>query len=229
MKKVDFNEYSHSYDEIIKSQLKHLGDISYYAEYKVKILKALTSKKENINILEFGCGIGRNLFYIKQYFPKANIFGFDISEKSLTVAKKIDDSFVLINNIERLKEKYLNHFDIIFIAGVYHHIPPKDRNKNTAILLTLLKDGGKLLLFDHNPYNPITRRLVSTCEFDKDAVLLTLNEIKQLFKKNHFKVIFSKYTLFFPPKLKKIAFLENCLKWIPLGGQYCVCFEKDVE
>ncbi len=84
--KINFNEYGDSYDKIMESQHKMLGDISYYAEYKVKILKNIVAKTKELNtkklnILEFGCGTGRNLFYMKKYFPNADIIGFDISEK----------------------------------------------------------------------------------------------------------------------------------------------------
>lgn len=95
------------------------------------------------------------------------------------------------------------------------------------MIKNLLKSDGNVLLFEHNPYNPITRHMVSTCEFDKDAVLLTLKESQRLFQKNFFKTHFAGYTLFFPPRLKVLAFLENAIRWIPMGGQYYAFFKKN--
>ena len=35
----------------------------------------------------------------------------------------------------------------------------------------VLKLGGRLYFFEHNPWNPFTRFLVRTCPFDKNAQL----------------------------------------------------------
>ncbi len=37
--------------------------------------------------------------------------------------------------------------------------------------MSVLKKKGRVYIFEHNPYNPVTRYLVATCEFDRDAVL----------------------------------------------------------
>ncbi len=60
-----------------------------------------------------------------------------------------------------------------------------------------------MIIFEHNPYNPITRFMVNTCEFDKDAVLLTRKELIKIFINNGFSLIKGKYCLFFPPRLLK--------------------------
>ena len=37
----------------------------------------------------------------------------------------------------------------------------------------MLKNDGQLIIFEHNPLNPITRKIVKECEYDEDAILLT--------------------------------------------------------
>ncbi|MEM3845542.1 MAG: class I SAM-dependent methyltransferase, partial [Candidatus Parvarchaeota archaeon] len=115
---------------------------------------------------------------------------------------------------------YKNFFDVIFIAGVYHHINPILRNTATQKIHTLIKNGGLAIIFEHNPYNPLTKHMVNTCEFDKDAILLTKKELISLFNSNDFHYVESKYCLFVPLILKKLNFLENLLFKIPLGGQH---------
>ena len=62
----------------------------------------------------------------------------------------------------------------------------------------VLKPGGRIYLFEHNPVNPVTRYLVKTCVFDKDAKLLGIIIVINLFKDCLFRNIEKKFILFFP-------------------------------
>lgn len=223
-KKINFDDYSADYNEIMQKQHKIFGDITYYSEYKIKIVKEIIPNKENMKILEYGCGIGRNLRFIKNFYPNSQIYCSDVSIKSLEVAKK-ENPFCTILTIDELN-KYESYFDFIFIAGVYHHIEPVLRTDITIKIHSYLKAGGIVAVFEHNPYNPLTVKMVNTCEFDSDAVLIHKKELNKLFINNGFSLIKSKYTLFVPPKLKKINFIEKYLGWFPLGGQYYSFFIK---
>lgn len=227
MGKIDFDEFNSNYDELMRSQHRMFGNIEYYAKYKVDILKDLMKNHKITNILEYGCGTGRNLPYIKSSFPSSKVYGFDISAKSLEFAKKRDSSFIIIESIEELR-KFSNFFDVIFVAGVYHHIPPHERDDVTLTISNLVKIDGKVLLFEHNPYNPITKRMVNTCDFDRDAVLLTLKKTIRLFENCRFKRISSGYALFFPPRLAGLSFLEKYMRWIPLGGGNTMPYLKNL-
>jgi hypothetical protein len=90
-----------------------------------------------------------------------------------------------------------------------------------------LNQGGELFIFEHNPYNPLTRRIVNNCEFDDDAILLTAREIKSRLLQSKFRFLQTHYTLFFPGFLSKLRFLEKYMEWLPLGGQYFVHAIKD--
>lgn len=225
MKKIDFDYYATTYNDLMQKQHALLGDISYYSEHKVKITKDIVNKyfKNNnfLNILEYGCGIGRNLPYLSKYFPESKIFAYDISTESLKIAKIQNQNvqFIFQEDIE----KYKNKFDLIFVAGVYHHLPINIRGTITSKIRTLLsKEQGGVIIFEHNKYNPLTRHMVSTCEFDNDAILLPKQELKMLCENNGFCHIRSGYTMFVPPIFKKFAFLEKLLHWFPLGGQYYI-------
>ena len=226
--KVNFDEYSDEYLKLMEEQHSKYGDISYYSEHKAKITKKIANKNINIKtILEFGCGVGRNLPFLQQEFKDAKIYGSDISKESLEIAKQNNPNITFIHD-EEMKQ-YINKFDLIFIAGVYHHIAPDLRKSVTEKIVTLLNQNGKLICFEHNPYNPLTRKMVNTCEFDKDAVLLTIDEIKHLFVKAGLHSLESAYTLFVPPKLKQFNFIEPFFKWLPLGGQHYVALEKQIS
>ena len=91
----------------------------------------------------------------------------------------------------------------------------------------LLDAGGELFLFEHNPYNPITRKIVSECIYDEDAILIKPKELIDLASETHLKYIKHRYCLFVPPKYKFLTKLEKYLGSIPLGGQYWVHLIKE--
>ncbi len=224
MNKIEFDNFSNNYNDLLQSQHKNMGDISYYSKYKVDILTTIVNKKSKLNILEFGCGIGRNLPFLENRFKNSSIYGFDISSKSLDIASNNNPNTNFLNSSEL--NNYKNFFDLIFIAGVYHHIPIKRRNDVSRQIHKLLKTHGKVVVFEHNPYNPITMKMVNTCEFDQDAIVLNKKELINIFLENNFSCEKSSYTLFFPPKLKKFSFIEKYLSWFPLGGQYYIVIKK---
>ena len=223
-KKVDFNTYSKNYNDLLKQQHRKFGDISYYSQYKVNILKKYTPNNQSLKILEYGCGIGRNLTYLQKNYPNSDIYGFDISEDSIKTAKKENPKVIFIE--EDSFHNLYNFFDIVFVAGVYHHIPLKVRDKVTKNIHSLLKNDSLCIIFEHNPFNPVTRHMVNTCEFDADAILLKKKELIKLFIDNQFLLKKSQYTLFLPPRLKFLNFIEDTIGWLPLGGQYYIVVQK---
>ncbi|MEJ5299410.1 MAG: class I SAM-dependent methyltransferase [Thermodesulforhabdaceae bacterium] len=233
MQKTKFDDFAINYDDLLQKQHSTFGDISYYSEYKIKLVHQISEKyfgkNLRLNILEYGCGTGRNLQYFNMMFPESNIFGFDISRNSLEIAKSRNDKAIFLWSEDELLKYYNNYFDLVFVAGVYHHIPPAMRNYVTSVIKHITQRHGIVMVFEHNPYNPITRHMVNTCEFDDDAILLSKGELINLFEILGFYFLKAGYTLFFPPRLKKVSFIEKFIHWIPLGGQYYVVFKKSEQ
>jgi hypothetical protein len=75
-------------------------------------------------------------------------------------------------------------------------------------------------VFEHNPYNPLTRHAVNTCELDRDAVLLPPRETIALLK--HAAAVEPEYRhyLFSPLGGATGSWLDRRLRNVPLGGQY---------
>ena len=217
--KVDFDEYADEYESLLQDQLSFFSnDRGYFSNHKAAIAAKLFDEQPN-RILDFGCGIGLSLPYLHKYFPQSDLFATDVSNKSLDHVRQTHAFARVLND----KEIDGLTFDLIFVAGVFHHIAPTERQAVIQRLEGLLSDRGKLCIFDHNPYNPVTRRMVSTCPFDEDAVLLTRQELCGLLTdQTHLSVQARNYCLFFPEPLKALAPLERLLGWLPLGGQYYV-------
>ncbi|MFN3385097.1 MAG: class I SAM-dependent methyltransferase [Candidatus Thermochlorobacter sp.] len=221
--KIDFDAFAKDYDKLMANQLKGFGEESaYFAEYKVRLVKERLQKTASPlpkRILEFGCGTGRNLTFLQAYFPDAIIEGCDISSESLKIAaeRAPDVELYLLQ-----KEKPKKHYDLVFVACVFHHIAPAERAGAFEQICMMMKPGSELFIFEHNPYNPVTRHMVNTCPFDKDAILLTPAELVERTKDAGLNLLETRYTLFYPAFLKALRPTEAYLGWLPLGGQYYV-------
>ena len=221
MKKTNFDEYTEQYNVILNKQLKFFEPgTEYFAEYKIMLIRQ-TIKREPTRILDYGCGVGNNLPFLVKLFPDAGIHGCDISEGSLQVAASKNPSVHLFLSGD--KEPALHDkFDLIVVANVFHHIAHEQRMKIFHRLNNWLEPGGALFVFEHNPYNPVTRHLVRICPYDEDAVLLKPKEMESSLIKAGFIIIKKKYVLFFPSFLNTLRRIEKYMGGIPLGGQYYI-------
>lgn len=221
--RVDFDNYTDDYNQLLKEKTGFFSKSdAYFASYKIELVKSRLSKPVS-RILEFGCGIGRNIPFIREVFPNSYIVGSDISRASLDIARQSQPEVMFIAE-EDISE--IGQFDLIFVAGVYHHIPVGERGKTSDTLYGRLNVGGDLFVFEHNPYNPVTRRIVSNCPYDEDAVLLKPKELRMHLKGAGFTSPHTEYCLFIPPSMSKLAWLERRLGWFPMGGQYFVHVQK---
>ncbi len=216
--RVNFDDYAENYEQLLQEQLAFFsGDRGYFSEYKVALIAGILERKPT-RILDFGCGIGLSLPYLKQYFTHAEIYASDLSEKSMEYAKKKNENVTLLHDAELDGQQ----FDLIFVTGVFHHIPVNDRSGVMKRLAGMRSDKGALAIFEHNPFNPVTRHMVATCPFDEDASLMSLRSMKALIKTADLHVAKSGYCLFFPEALKVLRPVESLLHSLPLGGQYFV-------
>jgi SAM-dependent methyltransferase len=218
--RVNFDDHTNHYDQLLQEQTGFFTkNDAYFAHYKVKLAKQNIQRPVK-RILEYGCGTGRNIPFLIDAFPSAVVDGSDISEASLEVARQSVPKgyFFTEDAATQITEPY----DLIFVAGVFHHIPPAERTATVETLKKRLTQNGELIIFEHNPYNPVTRKIVSNCPYDADAVLLAPHELRALLSANGFNVKSSGYCLFVPPRLTILAWLEDYLPWLPLGGQYFV-------
>jgi ubiquinone/menaquinone biosynthesis C-methylase UbiE len=113
-------------------------------------------------------------------------------------------------------------------ACVFHHIDHSLHLEVLNEIKRVLKKGGKFYLWEHNHHNPVTRKVVAECEFDKDCVLLKPAYSGKLMKKAGFASVTNDYVIFMPRKnfLKPFLFIENMLSGVPIGAQYVMTAVK---
>src|SRR5262249_13440413 len=177
MSPIDFDQFSHHYDDILGAQLHFFeAESGYLAEYKVEVTQRLVGSAP-VSILDFGCGIGRSVKHFGKYFPRSTVVGMDVSEGSLDTARRENPG------IEFFAPGTLptgRQFDLVFAAGVFHHIAPGQRQEIMRACADRLSPTGHLVIFEHNPYNPVTRRMVRLCAFDHDAHLVRRRDLVSL-------------------------------------------------
>lgn len=220
MKKVDFDDFTENYNQLLNEKTRFFSsNEEYFARYKVDIVRRQVHTPVN-RLLEYGCGIGRNIKFLQQSFPNAVIVGSDISGGSLEIARRDNVGVEFVQEDENVEPMGL--FDVIIVAGVFHHVRKEQRVEVARSIFQRLSPTGLLFIFEHNPFNPVTRRIVSNCPYDEDAVLLKPSELQDILGQAALAIGRRAYCLFVPPSFSVLARLERRLGWLPLGGQYWV-------
>jgi hypothetical protein len=110
---------------------------------------------------------------------------------------------------------------------VLHHIEPGMRRDVVRDLCRRLRPQGIVAVFEHNPLNPVTRRIVSNCSFDEGVILLSKSETKGYFSEiDGMTIMKSGYCLFTPEPLKRLNWIDSLLRKVPLGGQHFVLAQR---
>ncbi len=226
MPEAEFDVYSETYREQHQTSLAFSGfDVDYFANYKAEIVRATCDHLGvyPTSILDFGAGVGNNAEPLSFQFPDVSIMCVDVSEESLRQCAKRDLPNVTVQVYDGVQLPFPdNSIDLAFTACVFHHIPEAQHESLLAEIRRCLAPQGVMILFEHNPLNPLTQIAVARCPFDENAVLIGSCAMRSRFRKAGFKNIRSRFRIFFPKFLAKFNRFERWLEAIPLGGQYYV-------
>lgn len=198
-------------------------DIGYFAQYKIADARRMACREGRTvdRILDFGSGIGNSLKPMRQAFPNAHISCLDVSERSLDLCRTALSDQVSFHSYDgKHLPATMGRFDLIFTSCVFHHIPEKLHVSLLAQIRQHLVPGGVFMLFEHNPWNPLTRHAVKNCPFDENAVLISAPDMRRRLMKSGFSRVSTHYRIFFPGPLALLRPLEQALAWLPMGAQY---------
>ncbi|MEJ5057638.1 MULTISPECIES: class I SAM-dependent methyltransferase [unclassified Pseudomonas] len=221
--RAEFDSLADEYHDQHKENIAITGEgPEFFSEYKISDLAALIKlrKLPANSILDFGSGIGNSLPYFRKYFPDAVLNCGDVSGRSIEIAKTRfpgNEQYALIGDRIPLDS---GSQDIVFSACVFHHIPHEDHQHWLQELHRVTRPGGLLVIYEHNPFNPLTVRAVNTCPLDVNAKLIigrTMGKRAELAGWNDAKVT---YRMFFPSMFRVLRPAEKYLGWLALGAQY---------
>lgn len=220
LSRAEFDAHADEYEANVQSSIPGLfAEGDYFSRYKVEVVAQAQKGKNPQTILDFGCGIGLALQLFSGHFPGATLWGYDVSPVSIEHARLRAPGAEVTANLHDLREGY---FDVVFVANVFHHLLGDERLSVMKLCRRLLKPGGRIYVFEHNPYNPVTRRVFERCPFDEGAEMLSRGAMLELARRAELTVVSKRYTLFFPKQLAVLRHLESMLGWLPIGAQYSV-------
>lgn len=222
---AEFDQHARSYRDLHVENLALTGEEpEYFARQKIAIARehwSALSPREPACILDFGAGIGNSWPFLKDHFPASHVIGADVSASSLEVAAERFPGMAEGMAYERLPLPIADgSVDLVFSACVFHHIPVEERAGVIAEMKRVLAPGGMIMIFEHNPANPVTRHIVATCPFDENAILLWPSELVGLQRAAGLGGVRTIFTGFFPSALAKLRPLERYLGALPVGAQY---------
>ena len=230
MTEAEFDVYADEYYQQLKSSIGKSGENpEFFAEYKVKDTLNVC-KKEKISpnvIFDFGSGIGNSIPWFRKYFPNSELICADISTKSMDVSKlRFPGNEVYLKISESGIDFADNSVDVIFCTCVFHHIEESQHVFWLKELNRILKKDGLIIIFEHNPYNPLTVSTVKHCPFDVNAKLIKAKKIKHTFSLAQINNSQAVYRFFFPNFLSFFRPIEKWMNRLPLGAQYYVYSKK---
>ena len=217
------NEVERSVDFL---NVPHEFFIRAKGEALLEIVQRHVGDPSTLSFLDVGCGVGSMQRYVAAAARKS--VGVDMSAESVETARATYPGVEFhAYSGERLPFDD-GAFDVVFAVNVMRHVPPAQWPAFSQELMRVVRPGGVVCVFEHDPYNPLTRLAVFRCEFDDDAVLLTHRKLLGLLTGAGGVHEESRYILFFPFKASFTAPIERRLKFLPLGAQHCVAVRRQL-
>jgi SAM-dependent methyltransferase len=227
---AEFDAYAARYDEALNEGLSVVGERKeYFARERLRWVRTRLAQRgirRGGTVLDFGCGTGASTPFFFDELGASRVVGVDVSDGLLDLARRTFGSdprseFARIDAGPRAGE-----FDLAFVNGVFHHVPPAERSAALAWVFEALRPGGIFAFWENNPWNPGTRYIMRRVSFDEGAITITPPEARGLLRAAGFAVDPTDYRFVFPRALAWLRPLEVPLARLPIGGQYLVLGTK---
>ena len=217
-------DLSEEYEAMLNQGIRLSGEsMLFFLDARLSLLRSRMNDISRVSrILDFGCGLGYTSKRLRSMFPAAEITGVDTSHRALETAREKNAGpgirFLDARELHRASGEY----DLCYVNGVFHHIPPEERPGALKIIHTALREGGTIALFENNPWNFGARMVMARIPFDRGAQMLSPAEARRLLRLSGFEILRTDSLFFFPRFLRALRFLEPSLGPTLLGAQYLV-------
>lgn len=139
----------------------------YRFNYTVKVINRCSC--EDSSLVDIGCGTANMLEFLRKETPIQDLCGIDVSQNCLLKTQKRVSCETFLGSIldNNFIERIPRRFDFAILGAVLHHLVGKTRKKSKeyALLaisnsLTLLENGGYLIIFEPTFYPSISMDIV---------------------------------------------------------------------
>jgi SAM-dependent methyltransferase len=227
---VDFDDYSDAYRNAVEESISFSGaDLDFFTEAKADALLELVRDRigepTRASFLDVGCGPGETDRLLKGRVGR--LAGVDVSPRMVEHARRCNP-WAEYRHFEEGEPIPFDDesFDVCFVICVLHHVHLDQRKVLIGEMRRVCRPGGLVAVFEHNPLNPLTRRAVSGCEFDRDAELLSRRRALKLLRAAGLPRPEGRYIVFFPRESRLLRGIERRLGWLPLGAQYAAFAQR---
>src|SRR5262245_26759092 len=177
--KAEFDAYADGYGAGMDNGLKRFvgksADTFLWVKARWLCRFLARHRRQNgvpVKLLDYGCGVAAFLRQLKQLGFAGELRGCDISRGMLIEAERAWDLGPLppLDLVPGTVLPYPDQqFDVVVACAVVHHVPLQDRTTVYREIARVLSPGGSFVLFEHNPYNPITQWVVRHTPIDQNA------------------------------------------------------------
>ena len=221
--RTEFDRYGETYEEAVDEAISFAGqEHDFYVEAKARRLVELAHRRlgsGRVAALDVGCGVGLVDRHVSARFE---LQGVDVSPAMVERAREANPGVEYAVSEPRRLPHPDGRFDLAFAVCVLHHVERADRPALLQEMARVVRPGGLVAVFEHNPWNPLTRRVVRDCAFDEDVELIRRRELAALFRAAGLEDVAGEYLLFFPWRARLLQAVERALTGLPLGAQYVV-------
>jgi SAM-dependent methyltransferase len=204
------------------------GEQDQFMEIKADwLLRRLgaASAGTGVRLLDYGCGTGTLMRLLRAKGLHAEMTGCDLSQVMLDEARRLwqEGDAPALHRVPAGRTPFADGaFDLTILCCVLHHVVPADRPGVFAELARVTRPGGRVVVFEHNPFNPLTQLVVRRCPIDAGVRLLSCEETRRGLSRAHWRALAVDYLMFLPPRWCAGASVARWLRWLPLGAQYVV-------
>ncbi|MEO6628696.1 MAG: class I SAM-dependent methyltransferase [Aquihabitans sp.] len=226
---ADFSDHVDSYRDEVGASVSFSGkDVDYFAKRKASQLLDVVTRHlgdpTDLSALDIGCGVGVTDAHLVGMFGELS--GIDLAADAVKVAA-LRNPKVSYCSYDGTTLPYDDaSFDVAFTICVLHHVDQHDRGAFSAEMARVVRPGGLMVIFEHNPYNPLTRVAVSRCEFDQGVELLNRREATDLLMGAGLELVERRYMLFVPIDGSLATRVDHALRRVPLGAQHYVVGQR---
>ena len=218
-----FDAAADGYGDLVQSSIAFSGqEHDYFIRRKAEALLALAERllgpPPTLSCLDVGCGVGHTERQLGDAFGR--LIGVEPSLDSVANAASAVPGVAFAGASGSQLPIATDAVDIAFTVNVLHHVNPPDRPAVVAEMRRVVRPGGLVVAFEHNPLNPLTRLSVARCEFDEGVELLWPRELRRHFRAADLEVVERKYVLFTPFDVGWQHALERRMGWFPAGAQH---------
>lgn len=218
-----FDQFAKHYNDRLDDPLRQqfAGDGDFFIHQKcralMRYLQRHTHGARPLRLLDAGCGQGPALAFLR---GQARVVGTDVSLPMLREAVHCGP----VAMQEPFDLPFADHtFDAAYAFCVYHHLDDRDQVRHLCELKRVVAPGGYVCIFEHNPYNPVTRRIFERAPIDQGCHMIAPPRLRAIFREAGLDETSHRFLLFMPEWIWRWAgALEPSLARLPLGGQYFV-------